>query len=1010
MKTGLKNTYRILFVASSTLFALTAVAAKITFENKAQINKALHAETMKIIPDPNVKIDSEYYKSDFEKLDDVIKNGRDIAREVEEEGAVLLKNEGNALPLAAGHRKVSLFGVGSVDPVYSGTGSGSVDTATAETFESAFNANGLEVNPDLTKWYRDTKADNGRTEHIKWIIPNVYGEVDGLDPRGADWDAVKAANNSTFANYGDAAIFVISRVGGEGMDMPANIESTPIKSTSGDYLQLTELERKTLAGLKAEKDAGVFSSIVVLINSSNPLDCSFLDDASLGVDSALWIGSVGHTGLSGVANLLTGAKNPSGSLPDTYFIDPVNTNPVMKNFGNFLFDNAGELVQPGRSFSSYATTLTYQEGIYVGYKYTETRYEDKVLGRENVGEFNYDNVVKYPFGHGLSYTSFSYSDFSATKNADHTYTVSVKVTNTGAIAGKEPVQVYVQKPYTAYDITHGVEKSAVNFVGFGKTKLLAAGESEVVTVNVEERDFASYDADGAKTFFLDEGDYYLTVGKDAHDAVNNILTAKGKSTSDGMTKAGDQHLTKVFHLDFDKETYSKDPNTGNPVTNLFDEADPNKYKNRGDNKVTWLSRNNWTGTYPSDYVHLKLNETMLKEMNQMYVPTDDVAYPTYNAENNIMLIDLLMDKEGNKIAWDDPKWDQLLDCLSYEETVDLVAQGFRSTAQLESIGKRLTVDSNGPVGLTDAYAAGLNGLAHNKEGIPTSDTRKPTCYPGNPIVAATLNKELAKKVGDAMGEDALWAGYSGLYGPCSNVHRSPYGGRTFEYYSEDSILIGEIISPIIEGIQEHGCYVYNKHFAFNDQETNRSGVATWMNEQTARETYLEAFRRPIEKADSMCVMTSMNRLGVICNYANHTLAVDYLRTEIGMKGIAVTDYWSSCEAIVNIQSTLYSGEDIPDGNLKDDQRAAFVRDYGPGKGYGQLAQNMRLSAKRILFTVVHSNAMNGIAVGSTYERVIPAWQIAIRAAEITFGVIFGATIVMSALGIFGIFPKKSKED
>ena len=1007
MKKALKNTYKTLFVLTSSLFALTAVAAKIMMENQAQINKHFRAETMEVIPNKDASIDTEYYKSSFKTLDEVIENGRKIAREVEEEGAVLLKNDA-ALPLEDGHRKVTLFGVGSVDPVYSGTGSGSVDTATAETFESAFNEHGMSVNPTVSQWYRDNKDTTGRTNQMNWIIPGVYGEVVGLDPRGAVWNDVKTANQSTFASYGDAAIFVIARVGGEGMDMPTGTDAIPVTSTSGDYLKLTDLEKATLRGLKEQKEAGTFKKVVVLINSSNPVDCAFVDEDEYGIDAAMWIGSVGHTGLSGVANLLVGAKNPSGSLPDTYFIDPINTNPVMKNFGNYLFDNAADKVEPGRAFSAYATTLTYQEGIYVGYKYTETRYEDKVLGRANVGEFNYDDVVKYPFGYGLSYTTFETSNFTATHNGNSTYTVTVNVKNTGTLPGKKTVQVYVQKPYTAYDIEHGIEKASVSLIGFGKTAELAPDASETLTITVNERDFTSYDADGAKTYILDEGDYYLTAASNAHEAVNNILAAKGKGLADGMTEEGSAAMAKSFHLDFNAIAYSTDPVTGNPIHNLFDEADPNKYSHKGNNSVKWLSRNDWTGTYPSDYVHLSLTDEMLAEMNQMAVPQDNsVAYPSYGINSNLKLVDLLQDQEGNPIPYDYDGWDKLLDQLTFEETAKLVTQGFRSTVQLESIGKKLTVDSNGPVGLTDAYAAGANGLAR-KSGVDPKDTRKPTCYPGNPVVAATFNKALAEKVGNAMGEDALWAGYSGLYGPCSNVHRSPYGGRTFEYYSEDAILIGDIISPVIKGLQSHGCYVYNKHFAFNDQETNRAGVATWMNEQTARENYLEAFRRAIAQADSMCVMTSMNRHGVVCNYANNTLCVDYLRTEIGMKGIAVTDYWSSCAAIVTIQSTLYSGEDLPDGNIGEDELNAFVAAYGPGKGYGQLAQNMRESAHRILYTVVHSNAMNGDAPGSIYIPITPTWQIVIRSFEIGFGVALGLVVVFAGLGLIGIFPKKKE--
>ncbi|MBQ7243946.1 MAG: glycoside hydrolase family 3 protein [Bacilli bacterium] len=1007
MKDSLKNTYKILFVATASLFTITTVAAKIMMENQAQINKFFRAETMKVIPNKDTTIDTEYYKSKFKTLEEVIENGRNIAREVEEEGAVLLKNDA-ALPLTEGHRKVTIFGVGSVDPVYSGTGSGSVDTDTAETFESAFNEHGMSVNPTVSKWYRDNKESTGRTDMKNWIVPGVYYEVAGLDPRGANWEDVKAANQSTFASYGDAAIFVISRVGGEGMDMPTGTDANPVASTSGDYLKLTDLEKASLRGLKEQKDAGTFKKVIVLINSSNPLDCKFVDEAEFGIDAAMWIGSVGHTGLSGVANLLVGAKNPSGSLPDTYFIDPNNTNPVMKNFGNYLYDNATEKVAPGRAFSAYATTVTYQEGIYVGYKYTETRYEDKVLGRAKVGEFNYNDVVKYPFGYGLSYTTFEYSDFTATRNSNATYTVTVKVKNTGDLPGKKAVQVYVQKPYTAYDVQYGIEKSAVSLVGFGKTSELAVGASETLTITVDERDFTSYDANGKKTYILDEGDYILTAASNAHEATNNILASKGKKVADGMTADGDAAFTKSFHLDFNDVAYSTDPVTGNPIHNLFDEADPNKYSHKGTNSVTWLSRNDWEGTYPTTYAHLSLNDEMLAEMNQMAVPSDaSVAYPSYGVANGLKLVDLLQDKDGNPIPYDYEGWDKLLDQLTFEETAKLVTQGFRSTTEITSIGKKLTVDSNGPVGLTDAYVAGPNGLAR-KSGVDINDNRKPTCYPGNPVVAATMNKALAEKVGNAMGEDALWAGYSGLYGPCSNVHRSPYGGRTFEYYSEDPILIGDIISPVIKGLQSHGCYVYNKHFAFNDQETNRSGVSTWMNEQTARENYLEAFRRAIAQADSMCVMTSMNRHGVVCGYANKTLTVDYLRTEIGMKGIAVTDYWSSAAAIVTIQSTLYSGEDLPDGNIGEEELKSFIATYGPGKGYGKLAQNMRESAHRILYTVVHSNAMNGDAPGSTYIPVTPAWQITIRSFEIGFGVAFGLVVVFAGLGIFGIFPKKKE--
>ncbi len=961
-----------------------------------------------------------YYESVFGSVAELKAAGLAKAQEVEAEGAVLLKNNG-VLPLSG---NVSLFGASAASPVYGGTGSGAVDTGDAPDFVSAFEKSGLSViNKSLMQWYieeeygRDFTSGGGGINEAKW---SKISKSDVADDFGK----------------GEVAIFVVGRVGGEANDLKTNNHSDGGQNPLGadvdgnsDYLMLNKEELGILSGLKKMKDEGKLSGIVVLFNSANPISCEFLNDEEYGIDAAMWIGSVGQTGLYAVGDLLCGTVNPSGSLPDTWWVNNL-LNPAVANFGSYTYTNAGNYSFAG-SPSKFTSYVVYQEGIYLGYRYTETRYEDVVLGTPNVGDFQYNNVVAYPFGYGLSYTTFSMSDMTVTKSGegqDTEYTVTVTVTNTGDVAGKKAVQIYVQKPYTEYDRQNQIEKASVELAGYGKTGLLAPGASETVTVKVPEYFLTSYDALGTGSYILDAGTYYFTAAADSHEAVNNILAAKGKTTADGMTANGNQALTYATEYEFDAETYSKAWGTGNDVQSLFAGADINRYTGKGDNSVVYISRDNWDGTVMlwqdtnkdganDNFVHLTMTDQMYNDsiLDANDIPANDGNWPTMGSTaTKYQLINLLKDAEGNKIPYDDPIWDELLDQLTYKELARLCAVGLRMTISLESISKPDTLDHNGPSGVTQKYSAGPNGYANQ-----TNDPNKNmtgTCYPCNGIIAATMNDKLVEEVGELIGEDAMWAGYAGFYGSGLNIHRTPYAGRVFEYYSEDGVLTGLIDTYETRGIQSKGVYVYNKHFALNDQELQRQGLATWCNEQAMREIYLRAFELPIVNADAKCVMTAFNRIGSVWAGACENLITGWLRGEAGMSGFAVTDMYEG--DYMSKPHEVLAGNDIPDnypgtqgtnvsGSGPADLGFEFA-DYGPdGKTpNAQIARAMRESAHRILYTVLHSRGMDGISANTRIVYVTPWWQTALNVAQIVLAVL---SVASAAWLIWDMVPKKKKE-
>ena len=995
MKPSTKRTLKKVFLnVSAALLTIAYVGNLVAAENAGQINAFLGTSTSK-----TVKIDEtleedypRYFESKFTSIADLKAAGLAKVQEVEAEGIVLLKNEGNTLPLAAGS-EVSLFGITTIDPVYGGTGSGAVDAAGAPNYVDVFGKSGLTVkNTDLLDYYAEQKADEN-------LGRNNYAIGEGA------WKKVKKnLGDDNEQVEGTDAFFVIGRVGGEGSDMTRGAGKEDAGSDGEDYLTLNEDEMGMLEGLAGLKEDGVIRSITVIINSANPISTGFLFDEELAIDAAMWVGSVGQTGLYAVGDVVSGAVNPSGSLPDTWWMDNM-ANPVMNNFAAYTYDDFKTYFPGGdTAFTKY---VVYQEGIYLGYKYTETRYEDVVMGTPKAGKFDWSKTVSFPFGFGLSYSTFRLSDMEVTKSGEGQqtiYTVTVNVKNTGSAAGKKTVQIYAQKPYTDYDKANQIEKASVELVGYGKTQILQPGESETVTVTIPEYYLTSFDTYGTGAYILEDGTYFLTAAENSHAAVNNILSAKGYTPDDGMTAEGNDSLVYSFEQTFDKDTYAAAYGTGAEVTPLFADADMNRYEGAEGQTIAYYSRSDWEGTVTPGTVKLTMTARIAADvvLDDSDLPDGTgIEFPKMGENADLQLINM-MDFE-----YDDPMWDTFMDQLTFDQMATITCTGLRETAAVQEIGKPYTVDHNGPSGVTQKYAYLESGNGYAVvENDPDKNT-KGTCYPCNGIVAATFNDQLVREVGELIGEDAMWAGYAGLYGTGLNIHRSPYSGRVFEYYSEDGMLTGLIDTAETLGIQSKGVYVYNKHFVLNDQEENRAGIGTWCNEQALREIYLRAFELPIVNADAKCVMTAYNRLGAQWSGAYYNLLTGWLRGEAGMSGFAVSDMYDYSYMVG--ANEIAAGNDIPDGELLTNGYSLKPYAQGGAAENAAVVQAMRESSKRVLYTVLHSRGMDGISSNMKVVSVTPWWQATLNYAEYTLIALTALAAVLLILDIAGIGKKEKKE-
>ena len=947
------------------------------------VNVALNAATYRIIKGDTDE-DTNYFTSDFASNEEREAYEAELCATVEAEGAALLMNNNNALPLASG-AKVSLFARGSVDLMYGGTGSGSVDTSAAPTLKDALEAQGIEVNPTLWDWYTSESVAGKYSRVTPAAISDALAANSEYDVNEAPWSEVESNTSSSFADYGDAAIVVFSRSGGEGADLPSGDNGSGVEWTGpANYLELSQEEKDLLAGLKALKDAGTFKSIVVLLNTSNALELDFLNPeicgTDYGIDACLWVGDVGQTGANGVGQILSGAANPSGSIVDTFWYDNL-ANPAVTNFYSRPYPNNADygFIADDKDNGNQGYYVVYQEGVYLGYRYAETRYEDYVMGTGNAGNYSYGTTVAYPFGYGTSYTTFDLSNYTVTDNGD-AFEVNVTVTNTGSVAGKKTVQVYFQSPYTQYDKDNGIEKASAELCGFDKTEILEPGASETLTISVPKSELRTYDANGAKTYILDAGDYYFTVANGAHEAVNNILAAKGytvESTEGRMDADGNANLTwKWTNAALDTTTFATSEATGNAITNLFDDADPNKVS-YSPGQVTWLSRSDWTGTYPTGTFDFALNDDLAAALaNTQYDGSEasSVEMPTTGADGDLTLASMI------GADYDDPQWESLLDQVTFDEMNLLITQGFHNTKAVASIGKTATKDENGPQGLTAALTGGASAM----------------CYTSEDVMAATFNTDLINDVGRCIGEDCLAMGYSGLYGPGINMHRTPYSGRNFEYYSEDPFIAGTICAAEVQGIQSKGVYVYLKHVALNDSESSRMGVNTWLNEQTAREIYLEVADKAVVDGGAWCTMSGFNRWGATWCGKYQNLQTDYLRGELGMRGMSITDY-SGGSHYMDSTDALIAGTEIWDSPtpLHTEILANYEND-------AYIVSMMREATHKILYTVANSNAMNGWSSADRLEVIIPWWKLAAWAMCAVLAVL----TVICAVMLKGALKKK----
>lgn len=916
----------------------------------------------------NEDANAQYYTSDFNSAEEMVNYGLALTQQVEAEGAALLMNNNNALPLAA-DAKVSTFSSSSVNLVYGGTGSGNIDASTADTLRTALEKVGVTVNPTLWDFY--TVGAGKDYARSKSGMVATSSEVTAEVP----WDVYTDEVKDSVAQYGDAAIVTLSRVGGEGADLSYG---------EVNYLALDENEKAMLQNVAEMKKNGTVKKTILLINSANALQVDFLKNNEYDIDAALWIGDVGISGINAVAEILTGKVNPSGSLVDTYCYDNFSA-PAMWNFTPTTYEG---YVEGGDVSAKAKSYMIYQEGIYVGYKYYETRYEDFVTGNGNAGDYAYGDIVAYPFGYGMSYTDFDISDMNVNYNAaDDTYTVTVKVTNTGDMAGKKTVQVYVQSPYTDYDKENGVEKSAVSLVGFGKTGMIEPGASETLSMTVNKRDIASYDTYGAGTYILDAGDYYFTAATDAHNAVNNILAAKGytvESTNGKMTADGNADLTYTWTEDaLDTTTYATSEN-GTAITNQLSCADPNLYEGV-DETVTWLSRSDWNGTLPTETVKLALTELLKKDLKDIrYDPADyeSVDMPTLGAKNGVKLYDMI------GLDYNDPKWDELLDQMTFDEMNSLIGDAFHWTMPVKSVEAPGTRDENGPQGLTASL------LSSDKSQLTA------TAFTSEDVMAATFNTEIMTEIGKVIGNNCLEADIACLYGPGNNIHRTPYGGRNFEYYSEDGFLSGMISAYEVKAIQDKGVHVVMKHFALNDCEQDRIGLGVWLNEQAAREVYLKAFQAPVEVGNANGVMIAYTRWGAVWSGGNYGLVTGILRNEWGCDGMVITD---------NVLTQYVNG---PDGVLAGvsiyDAMMSFVTDTLPKyKNDPVIVTAMREACHHNLYAIANSCGMNGVGADTTIKVTRPTvvTMSIIIACAFTFFCLLG--IVMWIIG--GIKFRKTEE-
>ena len=1013
-----RRLWRGLTTTTASLLALSLSASMVIDTFRTDIDKFLGTQSSQMITESQSEGDY-VFQSDYSSTTELLDAIEDLGERMNEEGSVLLKNENHALPLTEEEtQKVSLLGFSSYYPVQGGDfGSTlSVNTGTdADTvdFVQALAAKGYSINPTVQNLYENLKGEYeslltslwGTSENVNRITaPAIDGTFSSRELSTDTMDSTDSTWRDSMNDY-NVMIVTLARAAGENKNyMPGEAGVDPEQNLNqSDPLGLSDTERQIInAAVDAKAENG--GKVIVLLNNASAMEIEEIKD-NTGVDAILEIGLPGGYGFYGVADVLSGAANPSGHLSDTYAVDN-SASPAAQNYGNYSWTN------PDSAYS-INSEVVYAESIYAGYKYYETRYADVVMGQGNAddavgsstgGAWSYDEEVSYPFGYGLSYTTFSQTLDSLEVNLeDRTVTAQVTVTNTGDVAGKDVVQLYVSVPYTDYDRANLVEKSEVQLLDYGKTEELQPGESVTLTLTADAQDMASWDSTCANeagttgNYILDAGDYYFTIGNGSHEAVNNVLAAKGYTEADGMTDAGNSANVQTWTLNaMDTASFAYTVN-GTAVENQLADMDLNYYM---PGTVTYLTRADWSGTWPKTYENLTATDEMLDIMdNDTYEITaqGDTDAITWGADNGLTLSEL------KGADYDDEQWDELMDQLNLEDAMIRTGFGGTSTKAIESISSPEVIQNDGPNGI-NSYTLGqyANTDENSSDPYVVSEDDPNLNYKfgtmcNETVIGQTFSKELAAEYGRVIGNYSIWSNLTIFWGAGTNLHRTPYNARNHEYYSEDPVLTAYQAASYIAAGKEYGVIIAPKHYAFNDTEINRSGIATFMTEQTARENGLRGIQAAVEDAETLGVMTTYNRIGITAGNAHYGIIMTILRGEWGFKGLMSEDFIQDANYSV-LKEAVHCGVTMTCNTGDSTMEAISAKwDYWTTDNVSQdavLMQDLKNVMKWQYYAIANSNAMDGLNETSKIVEVRTWYDNALTAAQVVFAVLTIAGIVM----------------
>lgn len=944
-----KNLWRGLTMVFALLLAVSMMAGNILELYRTSVDAFLGTRsTQTVTEQSDDESDAWTYKSEFTTAKEAYEGFKDFAIEASQETFALLKNENGALPLAK-DAKITMLGVRSYAPVYGNSGGSVPDGKSTVQIFDAFTERGFQLNPETLAAYKAFFADKEWTkpQFGGGILP-AYAEITAYDdPHELTLDELKQLNpdfESKYTEYGDAAIVVVSRVGGEAGAYYPGEEGLAdgVHTVNGNILSLSDEEMAMIEEAKAN-----FDKVIVLVNAANPMEISNLEEDP-DIDAILWVGYPGAYGFYGVADVLNGTVATSD------------------------------------------------------------------------GTWSYDNEVVYPFGYGMSYTTFEQTLDSVVITGDkRTATVTVTTTNTGDVAGKAVVQLYASAPYTDYDKQNGIEKSALQLMDYEKTNTLQPGESQTIPMNVDMSLLASYDSQNAKTFIVDPGDYYFAIGSDAHDALNNILAAQGKTTADGMTADGDASKTYQWTWDgaVDADTFSVSK-AGVEITNAVSDGDYSMDINTFiPGTATYLSRSDWDGTFPTTIAGLKAEGRLATLLANDFIDikTDEDTSDIVFGDTTSTLT--LNDLKG--ADFDDPRWDELVGKVTIDEFLNFASNAFHNIQNIDSVGLLQYAADDGPNGSDSHYLT-----EGSYQGTPYADAADydygTRVGPTPENIAYSWNKELAYRVGEiTLGESTLVLNLPIMIGPGMNIHRHGYNARGAEYYSEDPVLSGYTGSAVVQGAQSKGTLVNIKHAAFNDQEINRSGIAVFMTEQKARELELRNLQQAFEgngkpasfEADpsrddtytvgALGVMSSYNRIGAVASSANAGVQVQIMRNEWGFKGYNVTDF-TGVTLHASPKESILAGTTAFCGFGKDDSITYWNADALKGDRTMLLA--IKQNIHYLLYALANSAAMNGVNSTTRTISVMTWWRMTYRVC--IYG--FAALTALCAL-LYVVSAVKSKK-